>query len=308
MGYIPSIIRFLPLNHYTAYISNPHLLPAEAHSLYGENEIYCLYTTVDGKTGVHHLVMMDENHLMLIDHPNPYPYLFQQKKLQYHHEHLTPVKVQFPIMTSMADYIHFSKTFRDIELDTAIYCIKPDIPFCLIHPDIVLPHFLNGLVDSEIAGMASQEQIDALYNIHLQRWKNVFTKKRVTHLLLSSSAMVNFVRTGRLSDQMFIIAPYTPAERRSILIHLRHQMIENPYFNIHIACDESLPFFMEITHFDGTGVLLSNAYTSYNLAEGHSEAIITQQDFVHTFREFYTQELLGQHVLPAKDCLRLLSR
>ena len=69
-----------------------------------------------------------------------------------------------------------------------------------------------------------------------------------------------------------------------------------------------MPFQLEITGYEGHGVVLSNAYSSHNLSKGHAESMITQQEFSLAFQDFFTRELIPHHVLPMQKGIALLDQ
>ena len=306
---LASIRSFLTLQNYTAYIADHRVLSPEGAALYNCNQILCSFIDAHGKKRMHHFTLVAANRLLLIEYRNPTPFRFQLARLEYYLPHLPPIKSQFPPRIKRDDYIRFADLYRKLELDRTFYCIKPDVPFSFIHPDILLSATQKGMDDT---GYAPLHEISAvlqqLYDIHARRWKNIYTKKKVSHTVLSIPAMQAFVQTGMLTDHFFVLRPYTPSERRKILAHIRRHMQENPYFNVYFAKGDAIPFQLEITSFGNAGVLLAATHTSYNFSEGHSEALITQQDFSDTFQDFFLHELLPRYVLSPRDSMAIMDQ
>lgn len=72
--------------------------------------------------------------------------------------------------------------------------------------------------------------IGQFYKVHQKRFDNYFQKRRPTHAIFSRQAMEQFAQTGLESDHFFAIRPFSPAERVSILTHLKEQNETNPNF------------------------------------------------------------------------------
>lgn len=309
VGSIAAIRPLFAAPNYTAYIAQGPNLSRETIALYEGNHFLCSFVDQKGMRRYHHGVMTDANHVMLIEYRHEAPFNFQLAMLEQQHACLSPITLRFPIASSPYDYVDYTENYRKLAAGKSIYSIKPDIPLDFIHPDIVLPAARDAFRSMEIAAQASIDPLmQQLYHIQLLRWKNIFEKKKVTHIIFSFRAMMEFARTGVQSDHFFAMRPYTPAERKRILLHIRQQMQENPYFNVYFSSDESLPFQMEITGHDPDGVLMTDAHASYNLSLGHVEAVVTPPAFCRAFCHFFQHELLAFHVLSPKENLAMMDQ
>ena len=142
--------------------------------------------------------------------------------------------------------------------------------------------------------------------VHVQRFENIFTKRRPTHTILSRRHMECFARSGRQTDHFFALRPYTGKERAAILSHLREQTAKNPFFCIYfLKEDMELPF-AEIGLYEGAGALMTKPFTDYNLSGDHAEAIIAQQTFCAQYKAFFVEDLLEGHVTSKDETLRIL--
>lgn len=221
-------------------------------------------------------------------------------------EGMKPLKMVFDDVDSLESYIGFTESCRKMEMGRAAYTIKPDVPVCFIHPDIIYASAMEGYAaigpkeEAEIKAIAPE-----LIRIHALRWENYFTKRRSNHTVFCRAAMERFARTGMQSDHFFVLRPYTPQERVSILENLRQQEQINPHFHIHFFKDEFAPT-GEISLFEGAGTLMAKPYTHYNLAEDHAEAFITQSAFCERYKAFYVKDLLVRHVHTHEETLRIL--
>lgn len=208
-----------------------------------------------------------------------------------------------------ADYLTYTENYRQLEHNCVVLSLKPDVPINFIHPDLLLGPVMDGFTEG---GFAAQEEMTALvqqlYDIQLQRYENFFRKKKVTHTIFSRKAMERFVRTGRQSDHFFAMRPYTPAERRAILMNLRDQAAHNPYFWVYFLREDADDIYAEITLYEGRGVMFLRSDTAYHLGEDHSEALISDRAFCEKLRSFYMKELLVNRVLSYQDTIAILDR
>ena len=225
-------------------------------------------------------------------------YTHAKEKIQQYVHQLTMLQNHFPITDSPEDYLRYTEQYREMEFDREVYSIKPDVPINLIHPDILLPSVMDGFRDS---GFADREQlvplVQNLYDIQLMRFENFFRKRKVTHIVFSLEAMRAFMRTGKQTDHFFAMRSYTLAERMAILNHLRDQAAKNPHFYIHFLKEDTPAPIMEITMYEGYGVMFTKANTDYNLAGEHTEALVTHPGFMRKYREFFMRELLPRYVM-----------
>jgi len=305
---LSSIRPLLSRSNYAAYIADPNYLTPEAMTLYKKNEFLCAFVDEKGKQRWHHGVLDTPDHLMLVEYPARAMYAFHADQLMQFHEKLLPVKPRFSTQ-QLQGYVEYIQFFRKLEWDKEIYSLKPDLPFHVIHPDLLLSAVYDCIPTTPFAAAANLElMLQEMYMIQLQRWKNIFEKKKVTHMIFSFQTMLDFARTGVQTDHFFAMRPFTPEERRKILSHLRNQMQENPYFNIYFASEETTSFQLEICGYENTGVLFSSTTTSYNLSQEYMDAVIWQQAFCQTYRNFFLSEFLPARVHPPRESLIMMDQ
>lgn len=257
----------------------------------------------DGSLSWFHLVRMNQDLLACIFSARQADYELWFRLAQMNAGLLSPVKTNFQRLDnadSLRSYIDYTENYLELENNRHIYALRQDIPINFISPDILYP-----IVLSCFPASFSSPKLDAcvseLKHIHQLRYDNVFRKKKVTHSIWNQEAMLCFASTGQQSDHFFAIRPYTPEERIKILTHVMEENQNNPYFNIYFSNGNEIIRSADLIYFEGAGLLLANAYTSYNLAEAHSETLITDAAFSEYFRTFFMTELLPNHVLPASQ-------
>lgn len=116
------------------------------------------------------------------------------------------------------------------------------------------------------------------------------------------------MRTGVLSDQFFLQRAYTVEERREIIRVLLDAMRASPWFNVHFLKSGAPELHYEISCYEGKGVMFTDAYTGYDLATDHSEALITLPAFEASFIRYFKEELLPHYVLPRAQVIQELER
>ena len=207
------------------------------------------------------------------------------------------------------DYLAYTRQYAELERDCLICSIKPDIHINCLPVELLAASMSEGLAQAgEDAGKELQALWDTLVQVHADRYRNMSCKRRPTHLVYSLSAMERFMRTGVQSDHFFIQRAYTVEERRAIVRLLLEQMQNDPYFNVWFLRPELPEIRAEMTFYEGKGVLLMDAYTSYDLHDDHSEAVVPMPEFMQSFQRFFMDVLLGQLVLSRAESMAALER
>lgn len=287
---------------YTAYCIDPGCFTREREQIYRNNWMIARWEDADGIAYEHLLVMTDHAQMHLFDGSGMSTSGLLCRMLSADRRKMRPLKSAFALNHSPEDYLAYTESYRRLEYNKAIYTVKPDVPINFIHPDVLVPSVLDGFMQTGFAQEAElMTLVDKLYGIQLMRWENFFTKRKATHTIFSRAAMELFARTGEQSDHFFAMRPYTPQERVSILYHLKEQTERNPYFTVYFFKDGIQTPQMEIGLYEGEGTLISNAHTHYCLEGDHAEALIRQEEFSRKYREFFTQDLLVNHVLGVQE-------
>jgi len=207
----------------------------------------------------------------------------------------------------LAHYIEFTDRFRKLEFSRAIYMIKPDLPINCVPADILRENLFSGIdVEPEEMDEQAKALFTRLYKIHQARFDNLFSKKKPTHIVLSPQAMMDFARTGQRTDHFFLGRPYTPQERVKILTHLLNQTRDNPNFSIWMSSSPDLLSDKEVTVYDGYGVAMVKADTSWRIREDCDEIMLESTMLAHHFKSYVFSDVLGRRVMPREACIALL--
>ena len=205
---------------------------------------------------------------------------------------------------NLEDYIDFTDAFRKIEQNRAIYSIKPDFPINCVPVEILAPVVTEAYY-SDFAGENHQaeEQISRLYEIHDMRSSSIYQRKKPAILVLSPQAMINFAKTGERTDHFFIGRPYTPQERVKILTILRDQTRDNPHFSIYMRKNADIIDNMEVTVYDGYGVAMVKADTSWRLKHDHQEVMLESRMLANHFKSYFLSGVLKDAVMTKEESI-----
>ncbi|MGN1021567.1 MAG: hypothetical protein ACI4O7_14485 [Aristaeellaceae bacterium] len=306
---IQNVMAIQPLMYYSWYIARqlePDKCSREAAALFASENMYLRVYCPSGEEQIYCMVMFEKETMLMIQ-MQMVRYYHARERIQQYIQQLPMLQNHFPITDSPEDYLKYTEQYRQMEYDRDIYSIKPDVPINLIHPDILLPSVMDGFRDSCFTDKEHlMPLVQGLYDIHLMRFENFFRKRKVTHIVFSLEAMRAFMRTGKQTDHFFAMRPYTLAERLAILNHLRDQASKNPHFNIHFLKEDTPAPIMEITMYEGYGVMFTKANTDYNLAGKHTEALVSHPGFMRKYREFFMRELLPRYVMSHHETMAAL--
>ena len=204
-----------------------------------------------------------------------------------------PIKRNYFDKTAFEDYIKYSEDYAALEKDRAIWKIKPDICVDQIPAWILRKAVEEGPVPHE---PGFQETLDALEDVYRKRFKNTYSKYKHAYSVYKRSAMYRFAMTGRTTDHFWMMRPYTPEERVVILKELLDQQKNNPYIHMYFLKDDAALRDVEIACYEDEGMLILEADTDYNLKQGHTEFMVTHQEMLNLYRDFFMNVLIKEYV------------
>lgn len=293
---------------YKAYFITPGICAPETEALLRASGM--LIHAVGQEERWWQMVMLDSERILCSSVPGEAVSDVLQDMLERMGAAITPLKSEFDDLTNSGeDYLRYTDQYRQLEQGCRIFSLKPDVPINYIHPDILISPVMDGFSQAQVADQQDMEQlIRALYDVQLKRYNNFFTKKKVTHTVFSIKAMERFVNTGTQSDHFFAIRPYTKAERKAILVQLREQAVNNPFFWVYFLNDKDMEMRAELTLYEGRGMMFMQADTKYNLAGDHNEALVNHPALNEKFKNFFMKDLLVHHVMEYNDGMAELDR
>lgn len=200
------------------------------------------------------------------------------------------------------DYTSFLRSCADMERDSAVCRLKPDFGFEQVPVGIWRQAFVEG----PAMASGSVGDLTELTDICIRRQHNAFTKKQHQYHVFKPQAVWKFVKTGRLSDQFWAFRPLTMSERLQTLETIQRLSRENPCFHLHFLRDERLVRNDEILLLGDKAVCIIKPGTDYDLNAGHSEAVITQPEFIQLYRDHFVNSILVNQVLSDRETQALL--
>ena len=252
----------------------------------------------DGSTREFQILLRDENSGVLLESPGLWQHWTQYASS--YMEQMEPMKAAVPDMT---DYVRLLEYYAETEKNRETLIYKEDICFHHIPTDILLHALLES---SDSADML--DAVPKLRSMQEKRYHNVMTKRQHTHWVASAEALRRFARTGIQNDHFFAMRPFTREERLRIFRNLLHMLENNPYFHLYLMRPEDEDSFLDLeaTYLEGAGLQLTPTGTDYRITNGWTETMLTEKSFCALYREFFMEELIGQHTCPPEDSAALL--
>lgn len=225
--------------------------------------------------------------------------------LNLNQEQYFPIKRTYFECSALDDYVQYSRDYAALERNRTIWKIKPDIGVDWIPTSILAAALREGSIPhgSDFHAVYSQ-----LYEVYNRRVQNSFSKKKHAYTVLKKEAMRKFMLTGKASDHFWGMRPYTWEERTAILSLMLEQQRSNPYFHLFFLKDDHQIRDAEIACYEGIGILMLEANTDYNLAQGHSEVIISHKEMMRLFEDFFMNELVRKYAHPEEESTRVLQK
>lgn len=193
---------------------------------------------------------------------------------------------------TLDDYVRMIEAYAEMERDSTIYALKPDLCVASVPPDT--------LRDAALAdGMMSMSDetasaIEALTRLFEQRYANLEQKRKRTWLFVKRGAMESFARTGVMSGHFWGLRPFTPEERRRILAEQLRLMRVNPGYRLFFLRDDCGIRDIDVCCCERFGTLISNGYTDYDLDKGYTEILLGHKKFMRLFEDFAQDKLVAQ--------------
>ena len=186
---------------------------------------------------------------------------------------LTPL-YRFDQLKNGSDYMEFTEKAYRMERNRAALILKPTPGMQMMPAEAVKQSFQDFLsLNLEPISAAR----DTLFRTYEKRVRNFFERKKPTRMILSSAAMLEFARTGVMTDQFFACRPYTPAEREQAILALRRFACQ-PQASLSFRDGPAWPVSMEA--YEGAGALFYPSVTNYQSeSQSYRELFLPGQAF-----------------------------
>lgn len=207
-------------------------------------------------------------------------------------------------ITSLEDYVAFIRNLAALEHNTEIWDLKPDPCLCYIPVDIQKAALEDGPIPKEQLAPV----IDSLFKEAKNRNDSIYTKRKVTHVILKKNAMRYLAQSGKTMDHFWGFRAYTREERLRIFGMLLHLAMENKFFHLHFLRDDDSLRDTNIMIYGGKGILICNSDTDYDLEKEHTDLLMTPpESFLKSFQQYYMTVLVRELCLSESESIDYLT-
>lgn len=200
------------------------------------------------------------------------------------------------------EYISFMNSCIDHEKDKAIYHLKCDVGLEYMPAEIPLKNFAEWAEKNDPRFVPYVEELGSLLK---KRLENIAKKTEPTYLLMTCSGMLEFARTGVMSDHPFCLNPFTPEDRKKIILHLISLAQTAPQFVPLLIKDKNFRSEYSFIGYGGGKLLVCKAEADYSFSD-YTEIIIDSQPLFDQYASFFTGILVKNHALGKKASIQFL--
>lgn len=194
------------------------------------------------------------------------------------------------------DYIHYLNYIKDLEYNHRLFRIKADLGLEFIPANIQLAAVQEGSM-RDYPAEDMNILLSQLYEIENERYLNSLNKHVHQYFLMSYEAMLNFAKTGLLSDHFWGFRAFTPQERLSILSDFYNRACTSKYFHFSFLKSDVHLVWDELIWYEHVGICFLPPKTHYDIDDDYSEFILRDPVFSDFFSSFFRKWLFEHHAL-----------
>ena len=202
---------------------------------------------------------------------------------------------------SATDYVAFLEACLSYENGRSVFHLKPDPGTEYMPVEIVRANFQEWIAQYPEYAYAEEELVE----LYTRRHQSIYGTRRQHFLVLSKDAMTAFARTGRTTDHLFCLRPFTPEERVAILTDLIEQTEHNPNFVLRMLRDPAAMPQHQLIAYEELGLLICDTVTDYSL-ENYSEIFLSSPLAAAQFKTFMMDVVIRDMTENAAETIRFL--
>lgn len=215
-----------------------------------------------------------------------------------------PVRRNVTQSSSHDDLISLYQRLLFMEKDREQRILWQNLCVSFIPPNILRDMALETSYYNTPEGMSFMQ---ALTPLHTNRHRNIFDKKKNTHVVLNREAMRRFAHEGYLQEHPAGLPPIDPQKRIEILQTLLRNCKTNVFFHTYIGRESFPPDDLAYMSFAGFGLYMYDANTNYSLDHPLYEAIISIDELAKLFDSFFDDIILTKYVDSEAESIAFLS-
>ena len=172
--------------------------------------------------------------------------------------HCVPL-YRFGRLETGEDYLKLMQACRQNEKDRQMLIFRPALGIQMIPYGMTARGFRSALAERSPFSVA---ELDEVISILRDRVKNFYSRRQKTCMIFCWEGMLAFVRTGKMTDQMEMLKPYSMADRREILARLLSFARED-HCALYFLKEGGIPPYCYETY-QGAGVLIYPSGARYD--------------------------------------------
>ena len=294
---IGTLVPYLNIPAYTGVYCTAHA--EDACRFLQQNQIaVARCKSADGSVKTALFTPPQGDRLCLLGQAGDALYTFYEQQFNLYKDQLRPIKSVYPHPKTAQSLLTLCE--RDLFLEKNRTCcfVRLDLCFHALPAPIILNAVDHGArMNMELSDPVLQEMI----RVHQARHQNLFEKQKPTALLLSRTSMLEFIKTGHMSDHLYAMRNFTLQERKDVLIHLLSCARKNPELHIHFFRDEAFEPGSAFSAYEDMGMQVSDNHTAYDLGGDHSELFIGLPEFAHVFISYCFDTLIPEYCLDREE-------
>lgn len=232
-------------------------------------------------------------------------FAFYDRMVGDYRDWLRPVKSVYPHPKTVESLLTMCQRDLFMEQNHAGCFIKLDLCFQMLPTNVVLEAVDHGAR----MGMPKDDPLlQSLIRVHEARYANLLTKKEPTVFVLTRRAMLDFAQTGHMSDHLYAMRDFTPAQRLAVLRQLIQALNDNDALCIHFIKDDELSPVGCFCAYEDLGVQISANNTAYNIEESHSEVFVGLPAFAASFIAYCRDTLIPESCMTREESIQWLTQ
>lgn len=287
-----SVLRLFNYEHYNVY----NIVNDSAVDSFPNFLTNCIVIDKTTSEGDHYtdLIKMDNNrcfsYIMDVQGNSLYSfYLYHFNNIKVNCQNLRRTyKNENPIDT----IISLSEICVPLEMNSARYLVKHSFSSSMIPTKT----FVSLLVDNHYFGMDKDDpKVKELIHVFYERFNAFYHTEKMKVNLLTKRGLLDFVKTGLMTDQLCYCSPFTRDEVKAILDFILKQLVDNDYFKILLLKDDYSIGNLEFSYYENEVLWIFDSSSGYG--EDYYDGIIVSAPILEVYDDFIKNELIRNHTL-----------
>ena len=230
-------------------------------------------------------------------------YTFYEQLIAQHQDQMRPIKSVYPHPRTVESLLTLCQRDLFLEQNHACCFVRLDLYFPILPVSVALAAVDHG----DKMGLAPESPLmQEMYRVHCARHENLRTKKEPTIFILTRHALLDFARTGHMSDHLSAMRDFTPDERKTVLLSLLDALEQNPSLSLHFMRDDTLAPVGCFCAYEDLGVQLSSNHTAYDMQDSHSEVFVGLPELARAFIHYCTSTFIPECCMTCEESIAWL--